>query len=182
MPGDGGARVWGSGRQGVDLEHWAAFRESFGRVASAVTEVADGRRGRPPATVTFLSGDVHHPYLAEVRRDRDGSKVLQAVCSPIRNPLPRVIRTAQGLASTGERPPVEWRRFAAYSAVEQQSCATRRSKALRGHAASSRMVIAAWASVGAKVCSMRSRARASCAVVTPAPCKVAGTPRRCAMV
>jgi len=51
----------------------------------------DGRRGSPPRTVTFLSGDVHHSYVSEVRRRR-GSRIVQAVCSPIRNPLPWFFR------------------------------------------------------------------------------------------
>jgi hypothetical protein len=78
-------------RQAVDLEHWAAFQNSFQAVARIVTEVADGRRGPAPRTLTFLSGDVHYSYLAEVERN-GGSRILQAVCSPVRNPLPRFLR------------------------------------------------------------------------------------------
>jgi hypothetical protein len=77
-------------RSGADLEHWAAFQQGFRDVAEIVLEVASGKRGRAPRTVTFLSGDVHHSYVAEAR-PRDGvvaSRILQAVCSPIRNPLP----------------------------------------------------------------------------------------------
>jgi hypothetical protein len=81
-------------RRAVDLEHWGAFQGAFQDVARMVEEVADGKRGRPPETVTFLSGDVHHSYLAEVRREHwaGSSRVVQAVCSPIRNPLPRRMR------------------------------------------------------------------------------------------
>ena len=78
-------------RQAVDLEHWAAFQNSFQAVAGIATEVADGERGPSPQTVTFLSGDVHFSYLAEVERG-DGSRILQSVCSPVRNPLPRFLR------------------------------------------------------------------------------------------
>jgi hypothetical protein len=55
--------------------------------------------------VTFLSGDVHHSYVSEVtrlaRRDsrRLRSRVLQVVCSPIRNPLPRSMRFATAVLS-----------------------------------------------------------------------------------
>jgi len=91
-------------RQGVDLEHWAAFQSSFRQLAVLATEVADGRRGRSPSTVTFLSGDVHHSYLAEVARPPGAPKILQAVCSPIRNPLPMVVRVGQ--AMTSKRPSV----------------------------------------------------------------------------
>ena len=61
------------------------------------TEVADGKRGRAPETVTFLSGDVHHSYVSEVRARphwAGSSRIVQAVCSPIRNPLPRKMRFA----------------------------------------------------------------------------------------
>ena len=81
-------------RGAADLEHWAAFERGFRDVAELVLEVAAGRRGRAPRTITFLSGDVHHSYVAEAW-PRDGvvaSRILQAVCSPIRNPLPRWMR------------------------------------------------------------------------------------------
>jgi hypothetical protein len=87
-------------RQGVDLEHWAAFQDSFREVADLVTRIADGGRGPSPATVMFLSGDVHHSYLAEVARPPGTTRILQAVCSPIRNPLPMLIRTGQALTSS----------------------------------------------------------------------------------
>jgi phosphodiesterase/alkaline phosphatase D-like protein len=83
-------------RQSIDLEHWAAFNDGFVEVFDSVMEVARGQRGAAPATVVFLSGDVHHSYVAEVldARSRHGasSRVVQAVCSPIRNPMPRGIR------------------------------------------------------------------------------------------
>ncbi len=85
-------------RQGVDLEHWAAFQDSFRKVAAMVCELADGKRGKAPATVTFLSGDVHNSYVAEVQRDGE-CRILQAVCSPIRNPLPYAIRYATAFSS-----------------------------------------------------------------------------------
>lgn len=70
-------------RQGADLEHWAAFEESFGTVCRMLLDVAGGER--PPAGITVISGDVHYSYLARV----DGAPVpiSQAVCSPMRNPL-----------------------------------------------------------------------------------------------
>jgi hypothetical protein len=96
-------------RQAVDLEHWAAFQTGFRAVAELVVDVADGRRGAAPATVTFLSGDVHHSYVSEAR-PADGrrlqSRILQVVCSPIRNPLPRGIRFATGFLSYGIAGPV----------------------------------------------------------------------------
>ena len=87
-------------RQAVDLEHWAAFRESFTRLGELQRAVGAGERGTPPATILTLSGDVHHAYLAEVGYKRGAgvqSAVYQAVCSPFRNPLNqkerRVIRS-----------------------------------------------------------------------------------------
>ena len=53
-------------RQAVDLEHWGAFSSGFVEVFELVMSVARGERGRPPATITFLSGDVHHSYVADV--------------------------------------------------------------------------------------------------------------------
>ena len=53
-------------RQGLDLEHWAAFGESLERMMGIVRAVGTGERGEPPASIVALSGDVHHAYLAEV--------------------------------------------------------------------------------------------------------------------
>jgi hypothetical protein len=95
-------------RRTVDLEHWGAFQDSFQDVARMVVEVADGKRGAPPRTVTFLSGDVHHSYLAEVDREAPAgtSRILQAVCSPIRNPLKRRVRFATAALSYAVAGPI----------------------------------------------------------------------------
>jgi hypothetical protein len=106
------ARFGERARQALDLEHWAAFRASFDAMAAVLAEVSTGRRGRPPATVVFLSGDVHFSYLMRARLpgagqrgsaifDDQRSRIFQAVCSPIRNPLPRGIRYANMVASFG---------------------------------------------------------------------------------
>ncbi|MFT4469330.1 alkaline phosphatase D family protein [Arthrobacter sulfonylureivorans] len=92
-------------RQAVDLEHWAAFQHSFRKVAEMVQEVADGERGPAPETVTFLSGDVHFSYVSEVQRS-SGSRIVQAVCSPVRNPLPRLLRYFTAVMSYGVAAPV----------------------------------------------------------------------------
>ncbi|CAB4929006.1 unannotated protein [freshwater metagenome] len=115
-------------RRAADLEHWSAFGHSFDEMAELLDDVAAGRLGRAPASVVLLSGDVHHAYVDRIGFPRDGerrSPVLQAVCSPYRNPLPpgqrRLIRalhtrTAWGAARLLGRaagvadPPVGWRR------------------------------------------------------------------------
>jgi hypothetical protein len=84
------ARAGEKMRQAVDLEHWAAFQESFVRLAELFRAVGTGERGKPPASIVTLSGDVHHAYLFEVGYPRGTgmkSNVWQAVCSPYRNPL-----------------------------------------------------------------------------------------------
>jgi hypothetical protein len=89
-----GKRLGEKARTTADLEHWAAFQEGFRDVAEIVLEVGAGKRGRAPRTITFLSGDVHHSYVAEAwpRGGAVATRILQAVCSPIRNPLPPVMR------------------------------------------------------------------------------------------
>ncbi|MEQ4724975.1 alkaline phosphatase D family protein [Nonomuraea sp. B19D2] len=69
-------------RQAIDLEHWAAFRRSFDDLARLLMGL-----GKP---VLILSGDVHYSYLAKAR----SAPVFQIVCSPIRNPLSRLLRWA----------------------------------------------------------------------------------------
>jgi phosphodiesterase/alkaline phosphatase D-like protein len=95
------ARVGERLRQGADLEHWAAFGRSFARLVDELRAVGSGERGPAPASIVLLSGDVHHSYVAEAAFPRGSgveSAVVQAVCSPMRNPLDRrerrVIRAA----------------------------------------------------------------------------------------
>lgn len=67
-----GRRAVGLGerlRRRFDLEHWPSFGASFGRLEALLAALGDGRlspRGAPPATVTIISGDVHHSYLTAV--------------------------------------------------------------------------------------------------------------------
>ncbi len=71
-------------RRASDLEHWAAFRASFDRLTDMITRAA----GAGPATVSVLSGDVHHSYAA--RADLPGdppARVHQLTCSPVHNKI-----------------------------------------------------------------------------------------------
>lgn len=106
------AGAWGSRaarfaeriRQGLDLEHWAAFESSHRAMSALVTSIASGGYGPAPATISFLSGDVHYSYAAEASydgQDATTSRVHQLVCSPIRNPLSPTMRYLNGLASFG---------------------------------------------------------------------------------
>lgn len=111
-------------RQGADLEHWAAFERSFREVAQDVLAVARGDNGRPPAGVSFLSGDIHYSYLAKVTTPATEAPIHQIVCSPLRNPLLGRFRWANRLACTRwfavpfwllarlarvPKPPLKWR-------------------------------------------------------------------------
>jgi hypothetical protein len=104
-------------RQKADLEHWAAFEDGFHDMARTALSVASGRLGEPPQTVTFLSGDVHHSYLAEVARPF-GTRIVQAVCSPIRNRLPAGMR--------GPTRAMTWRALSALAARLSRSAKVRR--------------------------------------------------------
>ena len=127
------AGAWGSWlrgpaekmRQAVDLEHWAAFGHSFTRLTELIASTASGPDA--PRTIAVLSGDVHHAYVAEASFPGRGdvrSQVIQAVCSPIRNPLDRkerfvlktlqsraagVISRALAIAAGTAKPAVRWR-------------------------------------------------------------------------
>ena len=90
-------------RRAADLEHWAAFRESFDRLAELFACVGRGEHagsgGVPPATVCVLSGDVHHAYAARAQMDPAvRSAVWQLTCSPVHNYVPRVMQLAFRLA------------------------------------------------------------------------------------
>jgi len=85
------ATKWGEKtRRSLDLDHWSSFNDSFVRLTDLIQRVGAGERGRPPASILVLSGDVHHGYLAESTFYDDGveSSLYQAVCSPLRNSLP----------------------------------------------------------------------------------------------
>ena len=86
-------------RRSADLEHWAAFRTSFERVADLFACVGRGEHagsdGSSPATVCVLSGDVHHAYAARAHYPDDvRSKVYQLTCSPVHNYVPTAMRLA----------------------------------------------------------------------------------------
>jgi phosphodiesterase/alkaline phosphatase D-like protein len=90
-------RLGESLRQTGDLEHWQAFRPSFDRLTRLVTAVATGPHA--PATVSVLSGDVHHSYAARVDLPGPGdapgtgaSAVYQLTCSPVHNVVDWFIR------------------------------------------------------------------------------------------
>ncbi|MFD7117417.1 alkaline phosphatase D family protein [Streptomyces sp. NPDC059922] len=101
-------------RRAADLEHWAAFPDSFEELAALIAEAGSGPDA--PATVCVLSGDVHHAYVAEPSWTTDGgpdspggssdrpdgsrgshspdgsrgpdARVVQLTCSPVHNSIP----------------------------------------------------------------------------------------------
>ena len=96
-------------RQLLDLEHWAAFRDSFDDLTNLLRSVGAGERSprHPPASVILLSGDVHHGYLAEIHFGDDSgieSPVYEVVSSPLRNPLglPERLGMRAGWTKPGE--------------------------------------------------------------------------------
>ncbi|WP_328850388.1 alkaline phosphatase family protein [Micromonospora globbae] len=100
------ARVSEKLRRALDLEHWAAFRRSFEALAATFARIASGTPGRvgdpvgagpayaPPASISVLSGDVHHSYVARARFDDPAvtTPVHQLTCSPIHNQVPAGLR------------------------------------------------------------------------------------------
>jgi hypothetical protein len=81
-------------RRAADLEHWAAFPESFEELAELIAEAGTGEDA--PASVCVLSGDVHHAYVAEPAwpdtNTGPDARVLQLTCSPVHNSIPLHIR------------------------------------------------------------------------------------------
>ncbi|WP_371796310.1 alkaline phosphatase D family protein [Streptomyces sp. NBC_01718] len=84
-------------RRRSDLEHWAAFPDSFRRLTELIREAGSGPDA--PATVCVLSGDVHHAYIAEPTWPADapgigtGARILQLTCSPVHNSVPGLLKT-----------------------------------------------------------------------------------------
>ncbi|MFH8441382.1 alkaline phosphatase D family protein [Streptomyces sp. NPDC018026] len=93
--GERGARWARTGeriRRGADLEHWSAFPSSFEALGDLIADAGTGPGA--PATVSVLSGDVHHAYVAEPSwpgRTPD-ARVAQLTCSPVHNSVPLSIR------------------------------------------------------------------------------------------
>jgi phosphodiesterase/alkaline phosphatase D-like protein len=98
--GSRAARLGERIRRAIDLEHWAAFRSSFHRLARTLREVATGQRGSAPASIVVLSGDVHYAYLAQAAFPGEAlqSNIYQAVCSPFRHPLDPPLKLANRVA------------------------------------------------------------------------------------
>jgi hypothetical protein len=126
-------------RRGLDLEHWAAFHRSFEALAEVFARIGSGRPGpdrvgvgpayAPPASISVLSGDVHHSYVAQARfpDPEVRTPVHQLTCSPLHNQVPAPLRplmrlgwspgpsgAVRALARTVglRRPVVRWRKKA----------------------------------------------------------------------
>lgn len=128
-------------RRAWDLEHWASFRRSFealgelfARLGSGTAPHEGARVGAGPAysrpaSISVLSGDVHHSYVARARfADRSvRTPVHQLTCSPIHNQVPAGMRplmklgwnpgpagAARALARSAgvRRPLVRWKKLA----------------------------------------------------------------------
>ena len=88
-------------RRTFDLEHWAAFTRSFNALGELFRRLGEGGTGAPghrvgaggayaaPASISVLSGDVHHSYVAEaVFGTAMATPVMQLTCSPVHRPAP----------------------------------------------------------------------------------------------
>ncbi|AGL20405.1 alkaline phosphatase D family protein [Actinoplanes sp. N902-109] len=127
-------------RRVFDLEHWAAFMRSFDALTELFRRLGEGGPDAPPhrigaggayaapATISVLSGDVHHSYVAVADLGPTVSTpVHQLTCSPIHNQVPAFMRplmrfswsraaarATRGLARAAGVPhrPVLWKRRA----------------------------------------------------------------------
>lgn len=127
-------------RRRLDLEHWAAFGRSFDALGALFARIGAGPPGGtgdrvgvrpypPPASISVLSGDVHHSYVAQARFDDAAVRtpVHQLTCSPLHNQVSATMRpllrlgwspvaagAARLLARTAgvPRPSVRWRKLA----------------------------------------------------------------------
>ena len=89
-------------RRTFDLEHWAAFTRSFEALGELFRYLGQGEPGgrvgagpayASPASISVLSGDVHHSYVARADLGPETvSPVHQLTCSPIHNQVPAFMR------------------------------------------------------------------------------------------
>ncbi|WP_446219005.1 alkaline phosphatase D family protein [Micromonospora sp. IBHARD004] len=135
------ARISEQLRRALDLEHWASFRRSFEALGELFARLGSGTPGHPgdrvgagpayapPASISVLSGDVHHSYVARVKFPDPAVRtpVHQLTCSPIHNQVPGAVRPLMTLGwspgpatatralarSAGvRRPNVRWKKLA----------------------------------------------------------------------
>ncbi|MDI6097659.1 alkaline phosphatase D family protein [Actinoplanes sp. NEAU-A12] len=127
-------------RRTFDMEHWAAFGKSFAALGELFRRLGEGGPEAPghrvgaggaygaPASISVLSGDVHHSYVARADFGHAmATPVYQLTCSPIHNEVPLPMRPlmraawsralaqlARGLARTASvhRPALRWKRLA----------------------------------------------------------------------
>jgi len=124
-------------RRSFDLEHWAAFTRSFDALGELFRRLGEGTPGgrvgpgpayAAPASISVLSGDVHHSYVARADLgSQTHTAVHQLTCSPIHNQVPAFMRPLmrfswsrvaanglQGLARSAgvTRPWLSWVRLA----------------------------------------------------------------------
>src|SRR5689334_9713109 len=80
-------------RLALDLEHWASFGQSFDALSVLLGQIGAGPSA--PATISVLSGDVHHSYAARALYGPEvTSPVHQLTCSPVHNEAPKAVRPA----------------------------------------------------------------------------------------
>jgi hypothetical protein len=72
-------------RRSFDLEHWSAVGDSFAELSRVIQAVDT------PATVSLISGDVHHSYVAAAMLP-GRPRVNQITCSPLRNKVPWIMK------------------------------------------------------------------------------------------
>jgi len=78
-------------RRAMDFEHWAAFGASFDDLAATLATIGSG--DARPASISVLSGDVHHSYVARATYGPDvRTPVYQLTCSPVHNRVPGAIK------------------------------------------------------------------------------------------
>jgi hypothetical protein len=98
-------------RRALDLEHWASFTRSFDALGQLFRRLGEGSAGAPghrvgaggayaaPASISVLSGDVHHSYVARAELGAEVvTPVYQLTCSPIHNQVPAPMRPLMRLA------------------------------------------------------------------------------------
>jgi hypothetical protein len=81
-------------RQVLDLEHWAAWSESF---AEFTTLLRDAVTTVGPDNILLLGGDVHCSYIAAAELDgldHPGTSIRQLTMSPFRNDIERPAKLA----------------------------------------------------------------------------------------